>query len=69
MDLGRIIGGSMIIESIFAYPGMGQLILKAVNNKDMAIVQAGVCVVAVVMVICNLMADTLYAVLDPRIKY
>ena len=69
MDLGRIIGGSMITESIFAYPGMGQLILKAVNNKDMAIVQAGVCVIAVVMVICNLAADTLYAVLDPRIRY
>ena len=69
MDLGRIIGGSMITESIFAYPGMGQLILKAVNNKDMAIVQAGVCAIAVVMVVCNLIADTLYAVLDPRIRF
>ena len=69
MDLARILGGSMIVETIFSYPGMGQLIMKAVTNKDMAIVQAGVFVIAIVMLICNLIADVLYVVLDPRIKY
>lgn len=69
MDLARILGGSMIVESIFAYPGMGQLILTAVNNKDMAIVQSGVFVIAIIMLLCNLVADILYTVLDPRIKY
>lgn len=68
MDLARILGGSMIIETIFAYPGMGQLIMKAVTTKDMAIVQAGVFVIAIIMVLCNLFADLLYTVLDPRIK-
>jgi peptide/nickel transport system permease protein len=69
MDLARILGGSMIVETIFAYPGMGQLIMKAVTNKDMAIVQAGVFVIAIIMILCNLVADVLYALLDPRIKY
>lgn len=69
MDLARILGGSMIVETIFSYPGMGQLIMKAVTNKDMAIVQAGVFVIAIIMLICNLIADILYVVLDPRIKY
>jgi peptide/nickel transport system permease protein len=69
MDFARLLGGSMIVETIFAWPGMGQFIMKAVTTKDMAIVQAGVMVVAVVMVLSNLLADILYAWFDPRIKY
>lgn len=69
MDFARLLGGSMIVETIFAWPGMGQFIMKAVTTKDMAVVQAGVMVVAVVMVLSNLLADFLYSVFDPRIKY
>jgi peptide/nickel transport system permease protein len=69
MDFARLLGGSMIVETIFAWPGMGQFIMKAVTTKDMAVVQAGVMVIAVVMVLSNLLADFLYSVFDPRIKY
>jgi peptide/nickel transport system permease protein len=69
MDFARLLGGSMIIETIFAWPGMGQFIMKAVTTKDMAVVQAGVMVVAIVMVLSNLLADLLYSLIDPRIKY
>ncbi|NOU96184.1 ABC transporter permease subunit [Paenibacillus sp. LMG 31456] len=69
MDLSGLLGGSLITETIFAWPGMGQLIIQAVNTKDMAIVQAAVFVISIIVVICNLFADILYRYLDPRIKY
>ena len=59
----------MIIEQIFALPGMGQLLLQAINTRDSVVVQACVVRVRLVAVLANLVADLLYAVLDPRIRY
>ncbi|WP_019120353.1 ABC transporter permease [Brevibacillus massiliensis] len=64
-----LIGGTLITETIFSWPGMGQLIIQAVNTRDMAIVQAAVFVIALLVIISNLLADLLYRFLDPRIKY
>jgi peptide/nickel transport system permease protein len=69
LNLGTLIGGTVIVEQIFALPGVGQLLLQAVNTRDFVVVQACVLVFAVVAVLANLVADLLYAVLDPRIRY
>jgi peptide/nickel transport system permease protein len=59
----------VIIESIFALPGIGQALVEAINNRDILVVQGIVLVLAVVVVLANLITDLLYAVLDPRIRY
>jgi peptide/nickel transport system permease protein len=69
LNLGTLIGGTVIIEQIFALPGMGQLLLQAINTRDFVVVQGCVVVFAVVAVVANLVADLLYALLDPRIRY
>jgi peptide/nickel transport system permease protein len=69
LNLGTLLGGTVIIEQIFALPGMGQLMLQAINTRDSTVVQGCVVVFAVVAVLANLAADLLYAVLDPRIRY
>jgi peptide/nickel transport system permease protein len=69
LNLGTLIGATVIIEHIFALPGVGQLLLEAINTRDFVVVQDCVVVFAVVTVLANLIADLLYAVLDPRIRY
>jgi peptide/nickel transport system permease protein len=69
LNLGTLIGGTVIIEQIFALPGLGQLLLQAINTRDYIEVQGCVVVFAAVTVLANLVADLLYAVLDPRIRY
>jgi peptide/nickel transport system permease protein len=69
LNLGTLIGGTVIIEQIFALPGVGQLMLQAINTRDFVVVQACVVVFAMVTVLANLVADLIYAVLDPRIRY
>lgn len=69
---GAFIGmanGAVVVESIFGWPGIGKLLIDAINRRDFAIVQAGVFVVAILVVLINLSLDVLYAVLDPRIRY
>ena len=69
LNLGTLIGGTVIVEQIFALPGLGQLMLQAINTRDTVVVQAAIVVFAVVAVVANLIVDILYAVLDPRIRY
>ncbi|EGL81761.1 ABC-type transporter, integral membrane subunit [Caldalkalibacillus thermarum TA2.A1] len=64
-----LVGGTLITEAVFAWPGMGQLLIQSVNYRDMAVVQACVFVIALLVILSNLLADVLYRVLDPRIKY
>jgi peptide/nickel transport system permease protein len=69
LNLGALIGGTVIIEQIFALPGIGQMLLQAINTRDIVVVQAAVVIFALVAVVANLIVDVLYAVLDPRIRY
>jgi peptide/nickel transport system permease protein len=69
VNLGSLIGGTVIIERIFALPGLGQLLLQAINTRDVVVVQAVVLSLAVVTVLASLTVDLLYAVLDPRVRY
>ncbi len=67
-SFGRLLGGAMIIETIFSIPGMGTYIIGAVNNRDYPIVQGGTIFLAIVFSIMMLLVDLLYAAVDPRIK-
>ena len=64
-----LMGGVVIVEQVFAWPGMGQLMVQAILSRDMSIVQAGVFVFALIVLGLNLAVDLLYTVIDPRIRY
>lgn len=69
LQASALVGGSIITEVIFAWPGLGQLLVNAVYQKDMAIVQAAIFLIAFMIILINLITDILYQVLDPRIRY
>lgn len=68
LTLGGLIGGAVVTEAIFAWPGVGRLLVISVENRDLPMVQAIVVLIAVTMVVSNLVVDMLYAWLDPRIR-
>lgn len=67
-QLGDIFTGSILIESIFSLPGMGKLLLDAINARDLPLIEGGVMYIAIVCVVVYLIVDILYAVVDPRIR-
>jgi peptide/nickel transport system permease protein len=69
LQFGFLMGGQILIEEIFAWPGIGRLAVKAIFNRDYTMVQGVVLIVAVIFVIVNLLVDVLYAYLNPRIRY
>jgi peptide/nickel transport system permease protein len=66
---GYLIGGLVVIETLFNYPGMGKLIFTAATQKDMPLLEASVLIVGIVFLIAMLVADLLYSLLNPRIRY
>ena len=69
LNVGALVGGTVIIEQIFAMPGLGVMMLDGVGSRDIAVVQMCVFIFAAVAIAANLVVDVLYAVLDPRIRY
>ena len=69
LQLGSLMAGTVVIESIFAWPGLGRLMLNAIYAKDIPIVMAGLIVIAFIYVLINFVVDIVYVVLDPRIRY
>ncbi|UUT36678.1 ABC transporter permease [Microbacterium elymi] len=69
LNVGGLIGGTVIIEQIFSMPGLGVMMLQGVGSQDIAVVQACVFIFAAVAIFANLFVDVMYAVLDPRIRY
>src|SRR5450830_890175 len=69
LQFGILMGGAVSVEVVFAWPGMGQLILDSINNLDYTVVQAAVTLAAVTFALVNLGVDVLYALIDPRIRY
>jgi peptide/nickel transport system permease protein len=69
INIGRLIGGAVIVESVFALPGIGRLLLGAIYTRDFMILQCVVLFVAAGFVLVNFLVDMLYAVLDPRIRH
>jgi len=68
MELGTLLGGAVITETIFAWPGVGRLAVQAIYNRDYPVVQAAVFLLASIFVLVNLVVDLLYTYLDPRVK-
>lgn len=69
LQLGSLVAGVVVVETVFAWPGLGRLIVTAIDNRDYPVVQAAVTFVAALFVGLNLLVDLTYAVLDPRIRY
>jgi peptide/nickel transport system permease protein len=69
LNLGTLLGVTVIIEQIFGLPGIGHELLSAINSRDLPVVEGAVFVFGLIVVLANLLADLLYAALDPRVKY
>jgi peptide/nickel transport system permease protein len=69
LQLGGLLGGSVVVESVFAWPGVGWLMLQGIQNRDLPLVRAVVLMVGLAFVLINLVVDLLYSRLDPRIRY
>lgn len=69
LTIPTVFGGAVVIESVFNWPGMGNLVLTAINARDYPVLVGFMLCVAVLVLLCNLIADLAYAVVDPRIRY
>ena len=68
LQFGRLLGGAVITESVFSWPGIGRLIRDSIGNRDYAVVQACLLLLVMLFVVINLMTDVAYGILDPRIR-
>jgi peptide/nickel transport system permease protein len=69
LDMGTLLGGAVITETIFAWPGVGRLAVQAISYRDYPLVQAAVFMLALIFVLINFFVDVLYTYLDPRVAY
>jgi peptide/nickel transport system permease protein len=69
LQIGTLLGGAVITESVFAWPGMGKLVVDAIFFRDFPVVQTVLIFSATIFVLINLLVDLLYTVIDPRIRY
>lgn len=69
LDVGYLLGGIIVVEEIFAWPGLGRLLIYALENRDLPVIQAVTLVLASVYALSNLVADIVIALLDPRVRY
>ncbi len=69
MQFGFLLGGTVVVETVFGWPGLGRLIVQAIFNRDYPLVQAAVLVLAAIFVAVNLAVDLLYGLLDPQVRY
>ncbi|MEO9173925.1 MAG: ABC transporter permease, partial [Gaiellales bacterium] len=68
IQFGVLLGGSIIVEEVFGLPGVGRLVVTAVNQRNYTVVQGGVLVIAALFIVVNLIADLVNSWLDPRIE-
>lgn len=68
LEFGFLLGGVVVVETVFSYPGIGRLVFNAINQRDIPVVQASVIVLALVFIVLNLIVDLIYVRLDPRVK-
>lgn len=69
INVGWLMGGLIVVETVFAYPGLGQLLLLAIGNQDLPLLQAVTLLIAAIYALSNLAADVLYRLLNPRVRY
>jgi peptide/nickel transport system permease protein len=66
--VGSLIVGGVVTENVFAWPGMGRMLVDSVANRDLAVVQLAILIISVSMVTCNLLVDLAYGWIDPRVR-
>jgi ABC-type dipeptide/oligopeptide/nickel transport system permease component len=69
LDLGAMVGGTILTEAVFNWPGVGFTIYRAITLRDWPVVTGGVVIIVVLVMVINLLVDVSYAFLDPRIRY
>jgi glutathione transport system permease protein len=69
IQFGRLLGGAIVIEAVFAWPGIGNLAVQSLQSRDYPMVQGVVLLVSIMFIASNLMVDLLYGVIDPRVRY
>lgn len=69
LQFGVLLGGQVVTETVFSWPGIGRMIVDAINGRDLQVVQGGILILALTFAVINLITDLIYAVLDPRIRY
>jgi peptide/nickel transport system permease protein len=69
LQVGALLGGTVIVETIYGWPGLSTLLLDAISNRDYPVIQGVVLAIAILTVLVNLTVDIVYAYLDPRIRY
>ncbi len=69
LQMGALLGGSVVTESVFAWPGVGQMLVQAITNRDFPLVQAIIIMLSAAFVFINLLVDIIYVFVDPRIQY
>lgn len=69
LQLGNLLGGAVIVETVFGWPGAGQLLVTAIGNRDYPVIQAGILLITTGFVLVNLLVDISYGYLDPRVRY
>jgi len=67
--LANFIGGAVVTEAVFTYPGLGRLLIQAISTRDYPLIQGCILVILVIYVLINVLVDALYAVIDPRVEY
>jgi peptide/nickel transport system permease protein len=68
LNIGFVLGGAVVVEAVFSWPGIGQLTYDAINKLDYPVIQAVFLLASVAVLVCNLVADITYGYLDPRIR-
>jgi peptide/nickel transport system permease protein len=68
LDIGWFVGGAVVVETIFSWPGIGKLLVDSIQNADFPVVQGCILILAMFVVLGNLLADILYAYVDPRVR-
>ncbi len=68
LQLGHLLGGAVIVETVFAWPGVGRLLVEAIGNRDYPLVQAAVVFITTGFVLINFLVDLSYGYLDPRVR-
>lgn len=66
--MAELVAGSIVVEQVFSVPGLGQMLISSIGNRDYPVVQAIIVLIAILVVLCNFLADILYRVMDPRLK-
>jgi peptide/nickel transport system permease protein/oligopeptide transport system permease protein len=69
IQLGNLLGGAVIVETVFSWPGLGNLMVESIVSRDYPVIQSGVLLIAVFLISLNFLVDLVFGVIDPRIRY